>query len=189
MLPQIPITNPLLHAFRWATSKNLSDVWRGIAIPWICHPLKLSLSLYNQGGGVRYFLPKQKNIFLAIPCDLFGMVKCDPFKGESWPPTIGDKESSPIEITWISLSQVPVFPPKGFPQKKHQRYVTLRYSDSHFDHWVPRDPKQPSASWDPKTWRVRPRKRGEPPPASRKVPKLDRSCDNQWAVLFPSWTW
>ena len=60
MLPQIPITNPLLHAFRWATSKNLSDVWRGIAIPWIFHPLKLSLSLYNQGGGWDISFPNKK---------------------------------------------------------------------------------------------------------------------------------
>ena len=34
--------------------------------------------------------------------DLFGMVFCDPFNRESWPPTIGDEKVT-VCITWIKF--------------------------------------------------------------------------------------
>ena len=37
-------------------------------------------------------------------CDLFGMVICDPLKGESWPPTIGESSSVTAWIAWGMLA-------------------------------------------------------------------------------------
>ena len=92
----------------------------------------------------------------------------------------GITKRSRIEITWISLSQVPIFSPKGFPpQKKHQRSVRY-FTPTLISITGSRDPKQPSASWDPKTWRLRGR-----------FPSWIHVTTNgpPVSVVFPSWTW
>ena len=93
-----------------------------------CHTMNFSSTeeviVIQTGCGLRYFLPKQKNIFLAIPCDIFGMVKRAPFKGESWPPTIGDNKKV---TNWNHLDIIIpgsyLFPQRIPPPKKHQRSV------------------------------------------------------------------
>ena len=151
------------------SNKKNSCVWRGIAIPWIFHPLK-KLSLYKVGWDISF--PNKKNIFVAIPCDLFGMVKRAPFKGESWPPTIGDNKTF---TNWNHLDIIIpgsyLFPQRISPPKKTSTFRSLLYSDSHFDHWVPRS--QTAKCFV----------RSQDLAASRKVPKLD-PCDNQWTTSF-----
>ena len=114
----------------------------------------------------------KKNIFVAIPCDLFGMVKRAPFKGESWPPTIGDNKKV---TNWNHLDIIIpgsyLFPQRISPPKKTSTFRSLLYSDSHFDHWVPRS--QTAKCFV----------RSQDLAASRKVPKLD-PCDNQWTTSF-----
>ena len=125
MLPQIPITNPLLHAFRWATSKNLSDVWRGIAIPWICHPLKLSLSLYNQGGGWDISFPNKKTYSWQFLVTFLGWWNVTLSKVNRDLQRSGIKKAHQLKSPGYHYPRFLSFPPKDFPKKNIN--VTLRY--------------------------------------------------------------